>query len=101
MFVAFSTPLDIDRAVRTVSFNDICPLLSGVVVAITISGVGALVTGANPMIWLFRPLKVDDFKRPTGVTGAVNKIDFVTTTLASPDDVKTTVPTRQIYDSTI
>ena len=85
------------RAVSTIFVR----LLSGVVVAITISGVGALVTGANSMIWLFRPLKVDDFKRPTGVTGAVNKIDFVTTTLASPDDVKTTVPTRQIYDSTI
>lgn len=56
---------------------------------------------AGVMLLIFRPIRVGDFVEVGGTLGAVKEISIFSTTLASPDNVKITVPNSQIYGQTI
>lgn len=56
---------------------------------------------AGIMLLLFRPFKVDDFVETGGVTGKVVELGLFTTTLASPGNVRVTVPNSKVWGETI
>lgn len=56
---------------------------------------------AGVMLLVFRPFKVGDFVEAGGSTGVVKEVGIFTTTLSTPDNVKTIVPNSQIYGATI
>lgn len=53
------------------------------------------------MLVLFRPFTKGDFIEAGGVTGTVNEIHLVSTTLTTPDNKLITVPNAMMYTSTI
>jgi small conductance mechanosensitive channel len=53
------------------------------------------------MLVLFRPFTKGDFIDAGGVTGTVNEIHLVSTTLTTPDNKLITVPNAMMYTSTI
>jgi small conductance mechanosensitive channel len=53
------------------------------------------------MLLLFRPFRVGDFVETGGVTGTVVELGLFTTTLASPGNVKVTVPNSKVWGETI
>ncbi|MBZ0112289.1 MAG: mechanosensitive ion channel [Thermoanaerobaculia bacterium] len=53
------------------------------------------------MLLLFRPFKVGDFVETGGVTGKVVELGLFTTTLASPGNVRVTVPNSKVWGETI
>lgn len=53
------------------------------------------------MILLFRPFKAGDFIEAAGVTGKVMEIQIFSTTIATPDNIRITVPNGSIYGGTI
>jgi len=53
------------------------------------------------MLVLFRPFTKDDFIDAGGITGTVDEIRLVSTTLTTPDNKLVTVPNAMIYSSAI
>ncbi|MGD9547893.1 MAG: mechanosensitive ion channel family protein [Candidatus Krumholzibacteriia bacterium] len=53
------------------------------------------------MLLLFRPFKPGDFIEAAGVTGTVKEIQIFSTTLATPDNIRITVPNGALFGGTI
>ncbi len=53
------------------------------------------------MILLFRPFKVGDFIEAAGVKGVVKEIQIFSTTVATPDNIRITVPNGALFGGTI
>lgn len=53
------------------------------------------------MIMLFRPFKTGDFVEAGGVMGSVKEIQIFSTTIATPDNKRITVPNGQMYGGVI
>ncbi len=53
------------------------------------------------MILLFRPFKVGDFIEAAGVKGVVKEIQIFSTTMATPDNIRITVPNGAVFGGTI
>lgn len=53
------------------------------------------------MILLFRPFKAGDFIEAAGVKGTVKEIQIFSTTIATPDNIRITVPNGAIFGGTI
>lgn len=53
------------------------------------------------MLLLFRPFMPGDFIEAAGVTGTVKEIQIFSTTLATPDNVRITVPNGALFGGTI
>jgi small conductance mechanosensitive channel len=56
---------------------------------------------AGVMLLVFRPFKIGDYITAAGVSGSVKNIDLFSTTLATPDNVKITVPNGKLFGDTI
>ena len=56
---------------------------------------------AGVLILLFRPFKVGDFIMAAGEAGTVKEIDLLSTTMATPDNVKITVPNGKLFGDII
>lgn len=53
------------------------------------------------MILLFRPFKAGDFIEAAGVKGVVKEIQVFSTTIATPDNIRITVPNGALFGGTI
>jgi small conductance mechanosensitive channel len=53
------------------------------------------------MLLLFRPFKIGDFVEAAGVAGTIEDIQLFNTVLATPDNVRVTVPNGKMYGDTI
>ncbi len=53
------------------------------------------------MILLFRPFKAGDFIEAAGVKGVVKEIQIFSTTIATPDNIRITVPNGALFGGTI
>ncbi len=53
------------------------------------------------MILLFKPFKAGDFIAAAGVKGVVKEIQIFSTTLATPDNIRITVPNGAVFGGTI
>jgi small conductance mechanosensitive channel len=53
------------------------------------------------MILLFRPFKAGDFIEAAGIKGSVKEIQIFSTTLATPDNIRITVPNGQLFGGII
>ncbi len=53
------------------------------------------------MILLFRPFKAGDFIEAAGVKGVVKEIQVFSTTVATPDNIRITVPNGALFGGTI
>jgi len=63
---------------------------------------GSLANFASGVLLLiFRPFKVGDFISAAGVAGIVKEISILETILATPDNIKITVPNAKIYGDVI
>jgi len=63
---------------------------------------GSLANFASGVLLLiFRPFKVGDFITAAGVSGSVKEISILETVLATPDNIKITVPNSKIYGDVI
>lgn len=56
---------------------------------------------AGVLIVLFRPYRIGDFIEGAGVSGTVEQVQILTTTMKTPDNKKIIVPNSQIMDSVI
>jgi len=56
---------------------------------------------AGVLIVMFRPYRVRDWIEAAGISGSVEEVQILTTTLTTADNKRITVPNRQIMDSII
>ena len=85
--------------VQTASFAAVIASLS---FAVGLALQGSLSNFASGvMLLLFRPFTAGDVIRAAGETGKVNHIDFLTTTLDTPDNRRIIIPNSQVFGSTI
>ncbi len=56
---------------------------------------------AGVMLLIFRPFKVGDFIEAAGIAGSVKDIQVFSTTMATPDNVRITVPNAKLYGDII
>jgi small conductance mechanosensitive channel len=77
-------------------------LIAAVGVAIGLAWSGLLANfAAGAFLVVLRPIKVGDFVTIGGVTGTVTELGLFTTTLNTPDNVKTIVGNNKIFSDTI
>lgn len=73
---------------------------AGLAIGLAIQGTLAHLAG-GVMLLLFRPFHVGDTIAVGGITGRVDDVELFTTTLVTPDGVKTIVPNGKIWGDTI
>jgi small conductance mechanosensitive channel len=73
---------------------------AGLAIGLAIQGTLSHLAG-GVMLLLFRPFHVGDTIAVGGITGRVDEVELFTTTLISPDGVKTIVPNGKIWGDTI
>lgn len=84
---------------------DMAPLIAGLGIAGFVVGfafqesLGNLAAGM--MILLNQPFEVGDYVDAAGESGTVNELNFMATTLTTPDNKEIVVPNRQVWGSAI